>query len=315
MNANHLLLWMSARQQGSWIQFKSAVEDLQLADREQDFDQVNFSEHDTIPGLPYHQLLRFNLQTLAHAEFFAKRIESGWSVVPPSLAIRCQSERWVGVLCGARSPQLLEKLEEPLPAYVETQFISRLPDQFILVATSKEILLEAARKLDLYVQLDAPIAILLNLPPITHPIFRRKVQMPFGRDWITERFSISSSKWKESTIEEAIRSKGDLFHLSIGYRHQYLFCYKGESYEVNPRTGKYLSLIRRVQQVIRYDRNTQTFLVPAPFRPPILIERAFNLCTGLPASFDSSSGLLIYVGIPEDIAHYAATLLRQEMIK
>ena len=56
MTPNELLLWLSARKQGSWPQFRGAVERLDLA------NPADESEQDT--SLPVHQRVRFNLERL-----------------------------------------------------------------------------------------------------------------------------------------------------------------------------------------------------------------------------------------------------------
>jgi hypothetical protein len=313
MNVNHLLLWMSARQQGSWIQFKSAVEELLLPSIELDNRQNETVEQDTAPGLPYHQLIRLNLESMAHAEFFARETNKGWRIVPPSLAIHRQNEQWVGVLCGARSHRLLSQITEPLPASAEVHPLTGHPDQILLTAPNQELLIESAKKLNLLTQLDAPIALLLSLLPVTHLVYRRSVQLPFGKNWKIDRFSTSSLNWEGSSYEQVRNSKGDLFHFSLGFQHQYLYCYNQESFDMDPRVGKFLSLARRHRHVVRYEMTTSTFLVPASLRPPKLIERAFTLSTGLPACYDLDNGLLIYQNIPVNIAQYAATLLSQEL--
>jgi hypothetical protein len=313
MNVNHLLLWMSARGQGSWIQFKSAIEELHLATSGQDSIQNETVEYDAAPGLPYHQILRLNLESLAHVEFFANETSKGWRVVPPSVALHRQFDGWLGVVCGARSPSILARLEKPMPANVEIHSLAGYPDQILFTAPSYGLILESAGKLDLEVQLDAPAALLLSLPPITHSICRRRIPLPFGKNWKVERFSVSALKWKTSTFEELHRSKGDLFHLSIAYRHHYVFCERANVFEVAPRIGKYLSIARRHYQVIRYDKSAQTMIIPASFRPPLLIERALVLCSGRPASYDSSKNNLLYAHIPQNIACYTSSLLRQEM--
>ena len=85
MSANALLLWMSARREGSWQQFRTAVEELHLGESN-DLE----GEGDDAPdqfALPLYQTLRFNLQRLGHAEFFAGAGNSDWRVTPPSLAV------------------------------------------------------------------------------------------------------------------------------------------------------------------------------------------------------------------------------------
>ena len=83
MTGNLLLLWMSARQNGSWQQFRSAIERLNAqADADPDAGQVTENLE-----FPLHQQLRFNLQRLGHAEFFAvDKVITKWRVAPPVLA-------------------------------------------------------------------------------------------------------------------------------------------------------------------------------------------------------------------------------------
>lgn len=63
MRANELLLWLSARREGSWQQFRQAVEALHSSDVDAN------SENDD--EFPLHQQLRIDLERLAHVEFFA----------------------------------------------------------------------------------------------------------------------------------------------------------------------------------------------------------------------------------------------------
>ena len=103
MTPNELLLWLSARKEGSWLQFRAAVETLELAERA--------DEAKKMPQLPLHQRIRFNLERLGHVEFDAAGCEDGWRVVPPVLAISRICGKTTGVLCGARTPKLLERIE------------------------------------------------------------------------------------------------------------------------------------------------------------------------------------------------------------
>ena len=74
--ADNLLFWMSARQKGSWQQFRAAVEELHVSgdgglEGEEDGGSDEFA-------LPLYQVLRFNLQRLGHAEFFAGAGGADW---------------------------------------------------------------------------------------------------------------------------------------------------------------------------------------------------------------------------------------------
>jgi len=77
MGPNELLFWMSARQSGSWFQFRTAVEELGLNE-----------SHATGKAFPAHQLLRLNLERHAHVEFGDEDGESTWRVAPAVLVAR-----------------------------------------------------------------------------------------------------------------------------------------------------------------------------------------------------------------------------------
>lgn len=104
MRANELLPWLSARREGSWQQFRAAVDELHLDDSEKAPNQDDDGE------FPLHQELRLDFERLAHVEFFACGCEDGWRVVPPTLAAHPMADGVRGVLCGARSPALLARV-------------------------------------------------------------------------------------------------------------------------------------------------------------------------------------------------------------
>jgi hypothetical protein len=100
---NELLLWLSARKAGSWSQFRGAVANLDLAN--------STAEPEEDAALPIHQRVRFNLERLGHVEFGAEEGGEGWRVVPPTLALLQYDGRARGVLCGARTLPLMERIE------------------------------------------------------------------------------------------------------------------------------------------------------------------------------------------------------------
>ncbi len=84
MSANELLYWMSARGQGSWQQFRAAVEELHMIGGENGPGDEGDTPAETFP---LYQTLRMNLQRLGHAEFFAGAGDQEWRITPPALAI------------------------------------------------------------------------------------------------------------------------------------------------------------------------------------------------------------------------------------
>ena len=86
MNANDLLIWLSAKGSGNWSRFRVAIDELYLPD-DPIGDDEDLNENAPVGGdLPVQHRLRLNLERLGHAEFFRKGFQNGWRVVPPTLA-------------------------------------------------------------------------------------------------------------------------------------------------------------------------------------------------------------------------------------
>jgi hypothetical protein len=317
MSANSLLLWMSARRSGSWVQFRAAVEELHLgADLEAE------GEGDDAPdqfALPLYQSLRFNFQRVGHAEFFGGAGDGReWRVTPPTLAITRRSNGWLGIVTGARSLSLIERLRSASTgsgAELRELALASYPDQLLITAETHDALVATAREAGFYVQDDAPAALLASLPPVDDPKVRYPSELPFGSDWKIDRFSSKDLVWRSATLDDARSASAGLFRFSLRHRRYVLLCCGGAVARIPGQVGKYLVLRRRRRQVLRYDVPKQVLSMPASCRPPFLIERALIMCSGLPPSYDGGarSGSLHYGEVPQDIAAISAALLRQEL--
>ncbi len=315
MSANSLLLWMSARRSGSWAQFRAAVEELHLgADAEVD------GEGDDTPdqfALPLYQTLRFNLQRVGHAEFFAGAGDGAeWRVAPPVPAITRHQCGWLGVVAGARSLSLMDRLRSAAArhgAKIRVLALASYPDQMLITAETRDTLASTAEEAGFFLQDDAPAALLASLPPVDDPKVRYHTELPFGSDWRTERFSPEDLVWRSARLDDARAASAGLFRFSLRHQRHVLFCCRGAMARIPGQVGKYLVLRRRRRQVLRYDAPKRTLSMRASCRPPFLIERALIMCSGLIPSYVGGGprgGCLQYAEIPEDIARIAAALLR-----
>lgn len=318
MSANSLLLWMSARRHGSWAQFRAAVEELHLG------ASVEIEgEGDDAPdqfALPLYQTLRFNLQRVGHAEFFAGAGEGAeWRVTPPALAITSHARGYLGVVVGARSLALTDRLRTAAAGHgaeLRELALAAYPDQILITANSRDKLAAIAEQAGFFLQDDAPTALLASLPPVDDPRVRYQTELPFGSDWNIDRFSPDDLIWRSATLDDARAASAGLFRFSLRHQRHVLFCCKGAAARIPGQVGKYVVLHRRRRQVLRYDARSRTLSMPASCRPPFLVERALILCSGSPPSFESGGprgGFLQYAEIPDDIAAIAAALLRQEL--
>lgn len=310
MNANALLLWMSARRQGSWQQFRTAVEDLHVGESN-DLGGEDDGALDQF-ALSLYQTLRFNLQRLGHAEFFAGAGDADWRVTPPSLAVTRHARGWLGIVVGARSRTFLQRLNAAVgTANLETLVFPEYPDQILIAGNDQGTVAAVAERAGLLLQIDAPAALLTSLPPIDDPCVRYPTKLPFGAEWRIDRFSSDHLAWRSATHDDAATASRGLFRFSLRHQRHVLFCTRGAAFRIPGQAGKYLVLRSRRRQILRYDGQKRMLAVPASCRPPFLIERALVLCSGSPPFYEG--GILRYAEIPKNIAVIAAALLRQEL--
>lgn len=319
MSANSLLLWMSARRHGSWAQFRAAVEELHIRADDSEVE----GEGDDAPdqfALPLYQTLRFNLQRAGHAEFFAGTgAGTEWRVTPPALALTQHARGSLGVVAGARSLSLIDRLCSAVArrgAELRVLALASYPDQILTIADTRETLAAIADQAGFFLQDNAPAALLMSLPPVDDPSVRHQTELPFGSDWRIDRFSPDDLLWRSATLDDARTASAGLFRFSLGHQRHMLFCSRGAAARIPGQVGKYLVLRKRRRQVLWYNARNRLLSMPASCRPPFLVERALILCSGSPPSYESGGarvGALQYPEIPKDIATIAAALLRQEL--
>lgn len=306
MRANELLLWLSARREGSWQQFRQAVEQLHSSDGE-----ANSENSDE---LPLHQQLRLDLERLAHVEFFAADCEDGWRIAPPTLAAHSVSGGVRGVLCGARSPTLRERMVRAAEKFnCEMLDSPGVPEVIRVVAPEASALAELAAQTSLNFQQDAPLAILSHLPPCDPPSRARSPsEFPQGADWIIHEFDAMKLAWRKIERHEIQPVRFGVIRFLIHFqRPRYFLRWKGTTFEMPRAVALYVLLRRHRRDVLRYNREVAAISVPAICRPPRLLERALVLCSGLPPSYDAAR--VTYSDVPPEIARFAAELLRQPL--
>lgn len=313
MSSNLLLLWMSARKEGSWAQFRAAVEELRVGEGGDGADAKDGEETDQY-ALPVYQAVRLNLQRLGHAEFFAGAGDSEWRVTPPTLAISTQQSGTRGVVAGARSSRLLAGITELASnAHLQVLNMPEAPDAIRLSSDDEKSLAIAGMAAGLLIQRDAPAAILQSLPTIGDPTVRRPLSFPIGADWQIDRFNMDTLGWTSIARREAESATLGLFRFSFRHQRMVFWRSRGQSWAIPGQVGKYMALKKRKKHVIKYNAETNEVCIPAPCRPPFLIERGLIACSGMLPTNDSNANLLRYADVPVTIARLAAGLLLQEL--
>lgn len=306
MGPDELLLWLSARREGSWGQFRSAVEEILSEEQSNTEDQ----------GIARYQEMRFALEQLGHVEFEGRDGERGWRVAPPVLAVSSQPEGFFGIVSGARSSSLVARLKGQSRPRCDVFEGKSHPCVIRISASEIGSLSEAAGNAGLGFQPDAPLRILSCAARVEVLAGSKAAQLPFGRDFGVSRFVIGRGgcRWVASTDAEAARAGDGLYRFVRFQIPEHYLKRGGRVLRVDGQTAKFFILAERNRQVLRYDRRSHTLAVPGICRPPLLIDRALALCTGFLAAYEHKTRTLRYAGISEDVAGFAASLLSQNRI-
>jgi hypothetical protein len=303
VRANELLLWLSARREGSWQQFRAAVEELHSADSQADDNEF-----------PLHQQLRLNFECAAHAEFFERDSKYVWRVAPPVLAAYSTPSGFRAVLCGARSPALRERvLRVGQACGCETVVRRGVPEVIRLVAGKIDALSHAAAQAGVYFQRDAPLAILSHILPCNPPTRRSEQSVfPTGESWRIREFDAVALRWRAVDRQRAQAVRAGVLEFSLYDDWRYYLRWSGGTFKL-PRAIALYALLRHHRGLLRYDEQTRALNLPGTCRPPRLLERALVLCSGFPPSFDRATSRLTYADVPPNLARFAAQLLRQPL--
>lgn len=296
MGPDELLFWLSARREGSWGQFRSAAEEI-------------LSEG-TNPHS--YQDMRFALEQLGHVEFECRDEGGGWRVAPPILAVSQRAGGYVGIVCGARSMQLVGRVRASDGPRPEISASDSYPSVIRYQCDELAALSRTAADAGLGIQTDAPVRILSCAARIERLAHSRPAQLPFGKDFEVSHFVIGRTcRWAPSSDIEAAREADGLYRFVRFQIPQHYLKLRASVLKVDGQTAKFFLLARRRRQVLKYDRLHRTLSLPGICRPPLLIDRALALCSGHPATYDPGRRMLAYAEISEDVAGFAASLLSQ----
>lgn len=306
MGPDELLLWLSARREGSWGQFRSAAEEILPGE---DGGSGNGSSTS-------YQQMRFALEELGHVEFGDRDGEGGWHVAPPVLAVSRQPEALIGIVCGARSLQLMARFRTACGPRCEISESDSYPSVLRISADDLGLLSQVSEATGLGFQPDTPVRILSCAARVERLAGSMPAQLPFGKDFEVWRFVVArfGCRWVESSDAEAAQGADGLYRFVRFQIPEHYLKLGGRVLRVDGQTAKFFILAQRRRQVLKYDRSSRTLSVPGICRPPLLIDRALALCMGFPAAYESGKRVLSYTGISEDIAGFAASLLSQSGI-
>ena len=268
-------------------------------------------------GLPLHHRIRFNLSRLAHVEFDGSEDSDDWRAAPPVLAVAKTPAGFSGVLCGARSSDLLDRFQAASAAFpVEKIPLPDCPDALRVSSANIAGLERVAYASGASIQPEAAASLLSVLDPIGHTCFGHPQEMPFGKDLTVERFAVEKHRCRWETVDSgALASADGLYRCTRWQQREHYLRRGGTFLPVAGQIGKFIILNTFGRNVFRYNPQSWHLKIAAMCRPPPLIDRALHLCSGtLPSEAARKQGtILTYENIPPGVASLAAELLGQRL--
>jgi hypothetical protein len=278
MNADNLLHWMSHLNEGSWRRFRDAASELTPSNG----DQAETA-----------RLLRNCFSDLGCADFFVDESQR-WRVRPPLLAGLCEERQ--AVLCGARSPSLVEALQaaaQKRGCRFEIQILQNLPSR-ILVKGDQERLAATARDARLIYQPNLAAALCRRLTPVVHSVAKTGDTAPIR--WAVRSFDLQKLRWVEGELPATAREYTSKF----GERQFYTCGHQGELQAAPKRTAVYAAASLRKVSLAGYDLPSRILTTAAAAPLPEAYARTACLCSGLPPRFKDN--LWIYEGVAPAVA-------------
>jgi hypothetical protein len=254
---------------------------------------------DLIGGAQARRVLG-DLVTLGHAEMTGA---DGWRIAPPVLAELPREADWSAVLCGARTPALLESLGRASDASACQMSVlpqSGGPAVIIVTAPSRDALVHLAGSATLPFQAEAGLRLLACSPSI-----REWPRTPFpmveGKVGSVRRFSRSRMRWVASSLSEATAAAKGFFRIKRDW--DWVSLLKdgaGSASLIDDRVGRLAATAKC--KAARWSRECGVLSLPAHLYPPTLMARGLVLCSGRLPDFDREAMQISFAGIqPEHL--------------
>jgi hypothetical protein len=271
--SDELLEWMSYRGQGR-------IDDLPY----------------TVGGTSPRRAIE-NLSVLGHMEMPTPLT---WRIAAPCLAELPfdPGGRHAAVLCGARTPGVLDRLSAACKAgngVAVTAAGNGYPSIVEIECGSRSGLRRLAALAGIPLQDNAAFTLLACLPAI---LFwpRQPCPMIGGRVKAVRRFSREQLQWVEASLDEAVATRMGLFRIQRDYDWVSLLkSAQSESAYIDDRAGRLL--VAAKLPAVSWDRATLSLRLPLQLVPPASIARALALCTGRVPQFDGKARQVVFEGV------------------
>jgi hypothetical protein len=246
-----------------------------------------------------------DMVTLGHAEWTAPNV---WRIAPPVLAGIRKDGGSAAVLCGARTPKLLDSLAAACGAAdirLSMEHRSDGPAMVTLVASSQDLLADAAVRAGILLQNDTALRI-LGCTPTVRQWPRTPCPMVQGRVKTVRRFSRSRMHWMGSSLAEAASASAGFFRIQRDWDWVSLIKSSAEDAAlIDDRAGRMAASAKC--KVVRWTPDSEMLSLPAQLYPPGLMARGLALCSGELPHFNREARQITFAGVqPEHLRLFLA---------
>lgn len=278
MSGELLLHWLSHLGEGTWNRFRGAAAGIVPPDSD---------------AMRKLQFWRNRLSDLGHVDFFADGSQR-WRVRQPVLAGLCGLEG-VAVLCGARSPKLVQTLQSATEKHGCRFDVSGLPDlpSRVTVAGADEQLGGVARECRLPYKAQYSEMLCRELKLITATPGGASDE-PAG--WKVRSFDLGARRWVEGRLPKSARA----YESSYGVLRYYWCDWQNELRPAPKREAVYASAAVQRVTLAGYDGERRSLTIPAAAPLPDDYMRAACLCSGVPPRYEG--GMYVFERVPPLIA-------------
>jgi hypothetical protein len=278
MRGEALLYWLSQLGEGAHNRFRSAVASILPPDGDAT------------------RMLQFwtnRLSDLGHADFFLNGSRR-WRVRQPVLAGLCGLEG-AAVLCGARSPNIVQSLKavaEKHGCHLEYNALPDLPAQILVVGDNEQLKKTAGECRLNYIPQYAE-RLCRELMPISACVGRVSDE---PAKWQVRSFHFESRNWIKGRLPKAARE----YKSKYGELRYFWSDWQGKLRPASKREAIYASAAAQNVKLAAYDLGSRSLTVPAKTPLPEAYMRVACLCSGIPPRY--KDGVLLFESIPPAIA-------------
>lgn len=280
-NGDILLFVLSAWGSTPWRTFRRCVDEIHRRTLTTSSEQ----SEDHATGSRWRAIRE--LSALAHIDLHLGFDQPHIFVSPPTLAVLPGHRRPRAILCGARSPALVKRLEDAARQLsaeitVESQATTSpyAPSRIVFSVEHADLFRPIAETTNLRLVVTPP-ARMLARASISLDVYRRELEWSDQDEinWPKQDFNAHDLLFhpREGSSNESRLTRYQNPSTSMW---EYRLWQANRSAHITLDWGRYAALAFSSRKVLHYDPNARTVSVPHRAQLPALIARAFGMCTG-----------------------------------